>query len=549
MKKLVSNIKYEFFPSVIMMLLAFNCGDTDANLDNSTKVTSRKTINDSSIKVATEEKLVLVENLFDSIAFTTIDWILTDRVKYETPNVKPNLKELRLGSYKDVINNSKVIMFIDSMIAHRDRTILEAEKTEIKLKPAVNEFLKSDLYKKKILKTNSDSLKLNDISEEVYLKNLKKVDTKVNKLIEKVIIEFDKKEKSIAKLKKKKEDLKDEHGGIMAFFKDKVWWLLGVLIISILLNIYQYITGRKKSKTKENSISNKQAEPERENNYLKASAVITPPSKLRPSKVEDIITAEYDNLMQLFQRNYHRDCTDSISGKMNSLKEDVLEVANSKSFNAKEDVLEFIEPKRKTHHATLIDELKNCIAKDNLQPHLMNVIGVQDFIRKVNTEIISEDEIQTKIKQHVETFISEFNRTTIGKTQLDAEIVKLKEDIWGTLQKMVQDGLIYYFPFADTDGILKDDKKTKEIGRDSAIHLVINPDDLSTATFTLLYEQNEMMRAGIMSYDSFLIPICELKGEDFNSVGTKIEQIGPDGTMELEDGHWKVKNKLPIKVV
>jgi hypothetical protein len=58
-----------------------------------------------------------------------------------------------------------------------------------------------------------------------------------------------------------------------------------------------------------------------------------------------------------------------------------------------------------------------------------------------------------------------------------------------------------------------------------------------------------MMQAGIMSYDSFIVPICELKSEDFNSTGTKIEQTGDDGSMELEDGYWKVKNKLPIKVI
>jgi hypothetical protein len=58
-----------------------------------------------------------------------------------------------------------------------------------------------------------------------------------------------------------------------------------------------------------------------------------------------------------------------------------------------------------------------------------------------------------------------------------------------------------------------------------------------------------MMQAGIMSYDSFLIPICELTSDNFNSTGTTIEQIGLDGTMELENGIWKVKNKLPIKVI
>ncbi len=137
----------------------------------------------------------------------------------------------------------------------------------------------------------------------------------------------------------------------------------------------------------------------------------------------------------------------------------------------------------------------------------------------------------------------------IDKSKLSIRTDSLKNDIDMVLQKMVQDNLVYYFACADMNGRLNDTKKTKSIERDSAIKLSINPEDITKATFRLLLEKDDMMQAGIMSYDSFLIPICELTSDNFNSTGTTIEQIGADGTMELENSIWKVKNKLPIKVI
>ncbi len=82
------------------------------------------------------------------------------------------------------------------------------------------------------------------------------------------------------------------------------------------------------------------------------------------------------------------------------------------------------------------------------------------------------------------------------------------------------------------------------------MQLSLSPDDITKATFHLLLDQEQMMQAGIMSYDSLLLPICELKPENFNSTGTRIEEIGTQGgTMILEDGKWRVKDKLPIKIV
>ena len=94
-------------------------------------------------------------------------------------------------------------------------------------------------------------------------------------------------------------------------------------------------------------------------------------------------------------------------------------------------------------------------------------------------------------------------------------IDEVEENIIQVLHKMIEDGLVYYFPFADRNGALEDERKTKLIERDSAIKLSINPEDLSKAKFTLLYDKDDMMKAGIMSYDSLLVPICELLNKHF----------------------------------
>ncbi|MGB3150427.1 MAG: hypothetical protein WBB27_07160, partial [Maribacter sp.] len=116
------------------------------------------------------------------------------------------------------------------------------------------------------------------------------------------------------------------------------------------------------------------------------------------------------------------------------------------------------------------------------------------------------------------------------------------------IEKMITENSQFYFPFADAQGVLYDDKKSREIERDSAIKLTLEPTDKTRATFQLLYEYSDMMQAGIQSYDILLLPICDLKSEDFDRNGTKISQNGRNGEMVLDDGKWKLHTKLAIKI-
>ena len=136
----------------------------------------------------------------------------------------------------------------------------------------------------------------------------------------------------------------------------------------------------------------------------------------------------------------------------------------------------------------------------------------------------------------------------ISINELEVNINALESSITLAIEKMVKENSQLYFPYTDAQGILLDTKKSKDKERDSAILLIVDPLNGTQANFRLLYEYSEMMQAGIQSYDILLLPICDLKSENFNRNGTTITQNGPDGKMKLENGMWKVQTKLSIKI-
>ena len=140
-------------------------------------------------------------------------------------------------------------------------------------------------------------------------------------------------------------------------------------------------------------------------------------------------------------------------------------------------------------------------------------------------------------------------KQTNNLKELTLIIDQVKEKINTLLKQLELQNSVFYFPFADAKGELDHLKKCKEKQRDSAIILTLDPANLTRASYKLLYNKIDMMQAAIMSYDSLLIPICELKSENFNSAGTQIIQIGPDGVMNLENNQWIVSQKLSIKVI
>ncbi len=521
-------------------LLLVNCKEGTENFNNE-EVIEVIPKND----LIKEENLELIETLFDHIGYTIINWIETDRVPRKSPDVKPDLEGVKLNEFSKQNLHKRTLDYTKSLIKYRDSIEKETFKTKTQFNERLAVFLDSDFYTEVILKKNEDDLKLNpDVTYEKYLKNLEKVDNTVVSLINKSTKAYQEPEVLEKNIEQKTSD--NDNESFKDSFNTYTWLLLGLFLVSLVLNFLQFFKHKKIKNLQIEALDI--AKNEREKETYNHSSFQPKATKLRDSEVKSNIEQAYEKLQQALMSQYHKDCLQEVSLKFENLKTDTLLEASSSSFYNKTELQQFIDRRITQDKSTLSYELKNYVAKNDAKLEIDNRIAAQNFAQAVNTNIVKEEDIANKVRQLQQIAVSELpNVTTTAK--LNTTINTLEKDIKMVLQKMVQDNSVFYFAFADANGTLQDIKKTKTIERDSAIQLSVNPDDITKATFRLLLEKDDMMQAGIMSYDSFLIPICELTSENFNSTGTTIQQIGPDGTMELENGIWKIKNKLPIKVI
>ncbi|MGB0948812.1 MAG: hypothetical protein ACPGU0_01730 [Marinirhabdus sp.] len=513
----------------------FSCdgGKTSSDGNMSTENQINVTQNLDKEAAIFKENSQLINILFDSIAYTTISWIETDRVTYTPPKQKPILKGLKLDNYTNFLSNPNTKKYAQGLIQYRDTIKQTASKPKDIFIEEIEKFLKSDLYTKSILK--KDSLNLNGINMQSYFKGLISVDYKIRRSIKKATLQFKEFEIPIATT-----NTDNRQSKFLTFIKNHIWWPIGLLLASLLFHVFQYSLYKKKL----NRRRKKQTIREQHSIMPETTAAST----LNNPEIKHAIQKAYDNTQQKLIKSHHPDCVRSISLKKDTLQTQSIAATASRSFKNEQELAQFIAPFIERHQTVLHDELRDCISKEQATHKIKKSVTVQDFINGIPTEVVAEKDIRAKIHQFKQSLISGLD-ITMSRNKLAVQIETLKSDTVTALAKMVRDNLIYYFPFADATGALDDNKKTKAIERDSAIKLSVNPDDVTKATFSLLLQKDDMMQAAIMSYDSFLVPICELKSENFNSTGTKIEQIGPDGTMELEHGRWKIKNKLPIKVL
>ncbi|MCK8480914.1 hypothetical protein [Psychroserpens algicola] len=547
---------YRLF-SLVTLLLVLSCGD-----NNNTYSESNEDKNEGFIENAySEEELLELEKdaivaFYNNIGFEIIGLILKDRVYETNPEKSPLLKGVALDDYPsrltDSIYEKKVKLYSERLIEIRngfiDSIVNETILSDFENSKVV--LLQSPFFNDTIIGKDPNGLTREDEPEYMSLvdiinKKADEVSTRLSEIKDQSKIESN----AIEESSKEKQDIANEKKETK---ENSMLWM-SLLGASVLLNVVQFILFRNKTKNIEDYPNDNETEYFEENSkeYERGSQqkfATSIPAKLKSTRVEKIVDEAYDKMRQLLSDKYHQDCVKLISNEWDSFRLKGLNSLKSKSFKDRLEVEKSIKSIIDHHQSILERELEMCIPKSKAETDIENTVKRDNFNEVANIELLSEDEINSIIQQMKQATLFGLS-VTMNKHQLVAKIDELEENIIETLQNKIKDGLVYYFPFTDVNGSLDDKKKTKVIERDSAIKLSINNEDMSKATFTLLYEEDDMMQAGIMSYDSFLIPICELKSEDFNSTGTRIEQTGNDGTMELVDGYWKVKNKLPIKVI
>ena len=545
-----------YFILLLSTLFLFSCtqGENAENSNNEQAIEKPLTAEAKEAKALVKNKN-LINKFYNDIGFEIFDLILKDRVYEKKPESRTKLKGMPLDSFPKYLSGEKennTREYVIRFLQFKSEAISPNNNSELitKFRNARVSLLTSTFYTDTILKGQEDDKQYDDLETSVsriFDETLEEVE---NNKIDYLKVESSKNvQQQELKTTREKQEVDVEQKAEFSsstVFKEYSWWFFGLFLISLILNLLQFFKYKKTKKHHKNALS--KANYEKQEVPHSHSSFQPKATKLRNSEVKNTIEQVYVKFQESLINQYHKDCLAQVSIKFDNLRTDTLLEASSSSFYDKIELQQFIDKKISQDGSTLSYELKDYVAKNDAKLEIDNRIIAQNFVQAINTNIVQEEDIANKVRQLKQIAVSELPDVT-NTTALNSTINTLEKDIKMVLQKMVQDNSVFYFAFADTNGTLQDAKKTKTIERDSAIQLSINPDDITKATFRLLLEKDDMMQAGIMSYDSFLIPICELTSDNFNSTGTTIEQIGPDGTMVLENGIWKVKNKLPIKVI
>lgn len=554
LKMVVTSIKYCSSVLLLVTLLFYSCGKSDlTSQDNQSYKTD-------SIQVSLlNQSKAEITKYYDSISFRIIDLILVDRVFEQNNDKRPNLKNDPLDEYPKKLENTKsgetIIEISKRLMFFRDSLLsIEADETTILEQFQKNKDLlfKSQFYRDSILKGKVENTLYIDLKHEIESDfNLAKA--KISSILDETPNDVtDNNTTSIKKQDKAKvtKSIFDKIFDAISSFLATYLWFLIFLSLSITLNVILTRMNKREEKKYREVISGLRKELKEEKNKNSGTRSVYQDKgtqTLEREKIKEVVTNRYQVLKQDLLRAYDSVCVENIDSELTKLELSTSNRFSEKSFRTEEKVLEELLPEIKQQKTDLDLRLQNCIPKETAKSRIQNQIKEQDFIGSINTELVSREDMRNKIEHFSEATIATLSKT-ITSQGLEMAIEKLKEDIEDSLQQLMQDRLVCYFPFADTSGRLDVTKKIATQEREAAIKVSLNPNDITKASFTLLYDNDEMMLAGIMTYDVLLLPICDIKSENFNSTGTRIQQIGEDGTMELEGGYWKVKQKLSVKV-
>ncbi|MHA7056776.1 hypothetical protein ACWGOQ_0006120 [Aquimarina sp. M1] len=491
-------------------------------------------IGQSTTNEVTEVNKELIEKLFDSIGYRSIYLVLKDRVYESDTTEADKIKGLKLDDFSSELRwdgEKRVKSFVEEFIKIKQNYLDYEYTSEQEFKKEINSFTASNFFKDSIitLKKENDKryLKLkSEIQQDIELatNNFKVLEINPDRL--------DTLPTLIPEEKKQPESTQ----GFGTIIKDYSAILLIILIISLVLNILLgilFFRIKKRSTVTDTTISD-------------ISETTTNTISIR--EIERITKEQYTKWINTLSSTYTNDCVSSIRNKLDIFKSKLLLDAASNQFFAKDELQIFIEQRLKNDTITFETQLKKCNDRQQAKEKVEQEIQSQSFIPILDSEAISTEEIHIITDRSKRNLINELP-ITINDDELLNSISEIKQHIELEIAKRIRDNLRVYFPFADDQGTLSDDKKSKIKERDSAIQLIIDPNDTSRGTFSLLYDYPDMMQAGIQSYDVFLLPICNLSSENFNRTGTTIEQIGEDGEMQLEGNQWKVIKKLTIKII
>lgn len=489
-----------------------------------------------------------IHKLFDDILLVTLD---PNSFK-DSVNINPLLSGGLEKFPLDTLKNKKAKVYVERLKELKKRNVdtLESQNRDSVFTSQLNTFFKDSIYKD-YHNSQRSSIDSTKVDSSYY----------PNKINEIKALMWD----TSVELNNLEEEPKPTYQQIL----EKIW-LLVLLIVSIAVNIFQWI--RQKIKDRQSKkLEEEQVEESRQDDVVekafdneldtieetetKQHAVETvpveeepKPKKLSSEKVGLLIKDKYTKHVQSVKSNYHQDCLEIITSEGEEEYTIKIKELTKKEYENEQEVFNALKPLLNQHKAFLKKQLDNCVSREQVKLRIQERINVERFLQSINTKLLSNDDIKSQIEIAFQNAFVDLP-PTYTKSELEDKIIEIGSGISKALKKKETEKLTCYYPFSDTKGVLHENKKSSQETKESAIKLMIDPDNLKKARFTLVYDNKPVMKAGIMTYDKILMPICSIQKEGFNRMGTRIVQNGGDGVMEFENGAWKVKEKLLIKVL
>ena len=317
------------------------------------------------------------------------------------------------------------------------------------------------------------------------------------------------------------------------------YWLYilgGVLLLSITAHILQ---ARLISKLKKEIGRMKHAAKTQNHVAYQPKAPVAPKFTITKSKA--LFVSLFDPMVAGLIAEFSKACVSTVD--IETYKNSMLQNLETKSFATEEEARTFIEQQVQQTKLKIIDKIDNCRDRHTAEEIADNEIQSSQF----RNSKLEDEEIENIVSRHKSNLKKSLQEVIDAKT-LDHKIDVVRQNIQQDIAKMIQQNSEYYIYFFDTDGTIADSKKSRIRKRDSVVKFVVNSEDPTQATYTLLYDDEAMMKSGIQSYQGLLLPICKIDGV-VNPNGTSIVQKGEDGTLILTNGYWKVDKKLTVTII
>lgn len=488
-----------------------------------------------------EHNKEIIETLYDSIAQKSFNILLNDitRVDFEGGFKTANLSLEKISDSLKKPNSklkgvSAAAEYAESLIKERN-SLLKNEKV-LTVKDSFTNALDNIIGPGKIYSSNIYNMKYKDVGKYKILNK------EVLKLISDAKDEFQeesketKKENNTAKTNETEES-SNQKEATSSFFLNLLGWI--VLVLLLLSVFYNLLQSRKISRLKEKiAIKERVTKVEKMANPLQKAA---PATKFTIEKANSIFETSFSAMLSNLNSEYSSHCVQT--AQVENHKKQILDELANKSFSSETEAKSFIDQRINGLKRQIIEKIDDCRDRQTAQQIVDNEIAATHF----RNPKLEEEEICAIVSRHKSNLKNSLLETIDAK-ELDRKMDTAREAIQQDIAKTIQQNLEYYISFFDTDGTIADTKKTKIRKRDSVVRFIVDPEDSTKATYTLLYDDPVMMKTGIQSYQGLLLPICNIEGA-VNSNASSIVQVGNDGTLILSNGYWRVYEKLTIKII